>query len=88
MTVEQRRRLTRAELFTAIDAARPGLLRAKGRLVVDGQSSLVQVTPDSISIIAAEPGPTAVTLTAVAPSDAEPMMAVVGLPASSTPDND
>lgn len=49
---------------SALERARPALVRAKGRLIVDGRTVRLQVTPQSITIEDCETGPTGVTLIA------------------------
>lgn len=77
-TLEPRHEPTMAELVAVLEACRPGLLRAKGRLVVDGQQHLVQLTPLSIDIVTAPPGPLGLTVIAVQRADAQPLIDLLG----------
>jgi len=68
------------ELRSVLEASRPGLVRAKGRLTIDGQQHLVQLTPQSIEITDTSPGPTGLTVISVEPSDAQPVIELIDPP--------
>ncbi len=87
VTLEQRHEPTMSQLRTVLEASRPGLVRVKGRLVIGGQRYLVQLTPQSIDITDAPPGPTGLTVIAVEQDGAQPLIDLIdptATPASST----
>ncbi len=61
-TVEQHMPVVMGDLLREIECARPGLVRAKGRLSIDGKCMLVQVTPHSVNFSETQEGPTSITL--------------------------
>jgi hypothetical protein len=69
VTVTQERQPSMEALHAALAESRPGLVRAKGRLVVDDRVHLVQLTPQSIEIVEAPNGPCALTLIGLGPAD-------------------
>ena len=76
-TVEQTCEIPLSALVPALEQARPGLVRAKGRLVVDGRRVHVQVTPHSIDVTDADEGPTAITLISLDQSDVENLVGII-----------
>lgn len=76
-TVEQTCEIPLSALVPALEQARPGLVRAKGRLVVDGRRVHVQVTPHSIDVADADEGPTAITLISLDQSDVENLVGLI-----------
>ena len=84
VTLDQRHEPTMGELRSALEASRPGLVRAKGGLVIEGQRYLVQLTPQSIDIVVAPPGPTGLTVIAVEHSDARSLIDLIS-PAAAAP---
>ncbi len=85
VTLEQRHEPTMSELRSVLEASRPGLVRAKGRLVIEGQRYLVQLTPQSIDIMDAPPGPTGLTVIAVEGSDAQRLIDLIDPTAAVSP---
>ena len=69
VTVVQQRSPTLDELCHALVESRPGLVRAKGRLVVEGRSHLVQLTPQTIEIVETPGGTGSLTLIGIEPDD-------------------
>lgn len=61
-TVNQDFSLTQDEFIHLVENSRPGLVRAKGRLLLDGKYVLVQITPHSLDIRPTNEGPTSITL--------------------------
>lgn len=57
------------DLMTVIDRHRAGLLRAKGRVLLDGRPTLVQLTTSGLTLTPAEPGHLGLTVVA---TDATP----------------
>lgn len=78
ITAEQRADLSRPELDALLERARPWMLRGKGRLQVDSDHVWVQVTPSSISLSPAEPGPCELTVVTAAERAAAPFLAALG----------
>jgi hypothetical protein len=76
-TVTQQRQPSMDELQAALAGSRPGLVRAKGRLVVDGRTHLVQLTPQSIEIVEAPAGPCALTVIGVDAADVQPVIDLI-----------
>jgi hypothetical protein len=89
ITVDQHRELTMTELRAALEASKPGLVRAKGRLAIDGRQHLVQLTPDSIDITEPSPGPAPITLISIEPEDAARFVDLIDPPqaAKTVPSN-
>jgi hypothetical protein len=77
VTVTQQREPSMKELRVALAESQPGLVRAKGRLVVDGQACLIELTPQSIEIVEAPAGPCALTLIGVDPVDVQPVIDLI-----------
>lgn len=61
--------MPRDRFVRALEGARPGLVRVKGRTTLDGHAVLVQMTPHSTVITSAEPGPAGVTFIARTAAD-------------------
>jgi len=85
VTVGQAGAVSRTELIAAVEAARPGLVRAKGRLLLDGCHVSVHVTLTSVDITDAEEGDTGLTMISVAPSDVEGLVGLLARSVSVTP---
>ncbi len=83
VTVEQRREPTMDELRAVLAASRPGVVRVKGRLIVEGRHYLAQLTPATIDITATPAGPTGLTVIAVDGSAAAPIIELIETPAPS-----
>lgn len=77
VTLEQRRDATMEQLRAVLEASRPGVVRVKGRLVVDGGDHLTQLTPTAVDITPSAPGPTSLTVIAVDGSAAQPIVDLV-----------
>ena len=73
-TLRVTRDVTRVMLVAALERARPGLVRVKGTMTVDGEPVTVQVTPRSIDITAAEQRSTGVTLISLQEGDVEELL--------------
>ncbi len=52
------------DLLAVIDRHRSRLLRAKGRVLLDGRPTLIQLTPSGLTCIPGEPGPLGLTVVA------------------------
>ena len=76
-TVTQQRQPSMDELHAALSGSRPGLVRAKGRLVVDGRTCLVQLTPQSIEIVASSAGPCALMVIGVDAADVQQVIDLI-----------
>lgn len=77
VTVGQARELSLLELRAALVDSRPGLLRVKGRLRIDGGDRFVQLTPESLDITEAPPGEHGLTLVAASRDDARRVIELV-----------
>ncbi len=87
VTLEQRNEPTMSELRAVLETSRPGLVRARGRLVIESQRYLVQLTPQSIDLTDTPPGSTGLTVIAVDQADVQPLIDLLdptATPASST----
>lgn len=71
VTVHQTNMVSRVEFMEVLERSRPGLVRAKGRLSLDGGVVLIQVTPHSLDVTETSPGDTSITLITRDPSDAD-----------------
>lgn len=81
-TLEQRHEPTMTELRSVLEASRPGLVRAKGRLRIGGEHYLVQLTPQSTDISRTGPGPTRLTVISIEQADAQHLIDLIDPPAS------
>lgn len=77
VTVQPTCSVPRDVFLSVITGSRPGLLRAKGRLILDGHEVLVQVTPTSVEVSDADEGPLGVTLISNDPSDVDGLIRVL-----------
>lgn len=67
-----------ADLTAAVEAAGADLLRAKGRLVVDGRPHLVQFTPSGLRLTPDRPGPVGLTVVVSDPAAVAPIADLLG----------
>jgi G3E family GTPase len=81
-TVSQQNVLTKTDLVQALKDARPGLVRAKGRLILDGTYYLVQVSGHSVDVRETEGGPTSITLISQHEDDLHELRALINRSAS------
>ena len=77
VTVEQVRDVPGPVFVAEIERARPGLIRAKGRLFVEGRYVHVQVTPSTVEITESDAGPTAITFISRDPSSIDLLVGLI-----------
>ncbi len=77
VTITETREVSCVQFSDVVAQSRPGLIRAKGRLKMDGGVSSVQVTPSGLDFSPGADGPLGLTVIASSPSDAEALVSLV-----------